>query len=215
MQQIEQGVRRQLHAQRRQPGGAPLALECREPQLGISKTRIERESGDQREPKPVGRQEVHETRHPQREKVGIGPGLGDVLHHGLVPLLASQGHLRHQHGWIGDGREDGAQNQLQGQRDPQGPPLNAQRGPKRHQQDRQQHQVLQEACIPGGEQRDIGHARYTDAHAVRVQNVRQGHIHPKQAGNGQKLPQGKAPGKAPGRRFRQSQSDHGCKPSAT
>ncbi len=67
MQQIEQGMRRQLHAQRRQAGGAPFALERGEPQFGIAKARVEREAGHQRQPEAVGRQETHETGEPERQ----------------------------------------------------------------------------------------------------------------------------------------------------
>ena len=37
-----------------------------------------------------------------------------------------------------------------------------------------------------------------DAHAVGVQDIRQGHIHPEQADDAEELPQAQAPGKAPG-----------------
>lgn len=100
-----------------------------------------------------------------------------------MPVLLLQGHLRNEHGGIGDGCEHGAENQLQGQRDLQRTPLNPQRRLKGRQQYGQQQQVLQQARIPCGKQHDIGHMRHAHAHAVGIQDVRQGYVHPEQAGD--------------------------------
>ncbi len=74
MQQIEQGMRRELHAQGRQARGAPLALQCGEPQLRIAKARIQRQTGDQGQSETIRGQETHKARQPQRHPERIAPG---------------------------------------------------------------------------------------------------------------------------------------------
>jgi hypothetical protein len=189
VQEIEQRMRRQLHAQCREAGGGPFALERRDPQLGVSKARVQRETRNHGQSESIGGNERHETGHPQRQEGGVQKeGTGHVVHRVFVPFGASQEHLRDQHGRIRNRRKGGSEDELQRNGDQQRTPLDAQRCPKRDQYDGQQEDVLQDARIPFGEQGKVQRAADGGSHAVGIKNIRQRHIQPEQADDGEELP---------------------------
>src|SRR5205823_10196669 len=83
MQQVEERVRRELHAQRRQVRAGERALERRGAQLRVAQALIEGEAHDQRQTEAVGDQEARDARDPDRDFVGgktlpAAPGLDEV-----------------------------------------------------------------------------------------------------------------------------------------
>ena len=180
-------MRRELHAQRRQACGAPLALEGRARQLGIAKLRIQRKAGDEREAEAIGRQKAHEACEPQRHHHRVRERIVPVFGQLLMPCVIGDGEFPEDQGGVGKGGERERQNDLQRQRHEQRPPLNAHRSPVGHQDERQEIDVLQHAGIPGREQRQVRHLGHPRAHAVRPEHVRQRHVGPEQSHDGKEL----------------------------